>query len=510
MKHVLIDGNCLTLDDFINVTRFNYHVDLKDEAILKVNKSRELVDKFVEENKVVYGITTGFGKFSDVVITGEETKELQKNLIISHACGVGNPLDEEIVRGIMLLRANALVKGNSGVRLSIIYTLLKMINKEVHPIIPEKGSLGASGDLAPLAHMVLVMIGKGEAIYKGNKISGKEAMERAGIPIISLTSKEGLALINGTQVMTSIGALTIYDAMNLSKTADIAATLTFEALNGIVDAYDEKVHNIRPHSGQINTAKNLLNILENSKMITRQGEIRVQDAYSLRCIPQIHGASKDCFEYVKEKVEIEMNGATDNPLIFPEEEEVISGGNFHGQPMALIFDFLGIGIAELANLSERRLERLVNPSLSNGLPAFLVKNGGVNSGFMIVQYAAAALVSENKVLAHPASVDSIPSSANQEDHVSMGTIAARKAKDILDNTRKALAMEILGACQGIDLRGNKGLGLGSEIAFNIVRKKIPFLAEDRVMYEDINRCEDIIKTNEIVTKVEEKIGETLS
>lgn len=509
MRKVIIDGNSLTLEDFVKVARCRVEVGLSEEAIAKVNKARGLVDKFVEEDKVVYGITTGFGKFSDVVITGEETKTLQRNLIISHSCGVGNPLDEEIVRGVMLLRANALSKGYSGIRLSTLNTLIEMINKKVHPIIPEKGSLGSSGDLAPLSHMVLVMMGEGEAIYEGIKMSGKEAMEKAGIETVELTSKEGLALINGTQVMTSIGALTVYDSIILSKTADIAGALTMEALNGIVDAFDPKVHNIRPQEGQINTAKNVLRILNSSEMTTKQGEIRVQDAYSIRCMPQVHGASKDCIKYVKEKVEIELNSATDNPLIFVDEEEVISGGNFHGQPMALSFDFLGIGLAEIANISERRLERLVNPALSNGLPAFLVERGGVNSGFMIVQYSAASLVSENKILAHPASVDSIPSSANQEDHVSMGTIAARKAREIMENARKVLAMEILGACQAIDLRGKKELGKGTNIAYNIVRDNISYMEDDRVMYLDINKCEDILISEEIVVEVEKTIGELL-
>lgn len=506
MNTILLNGNNLTLDQFIDIVRYNKKVELNSKAIENVNKARDLVDRYVSENKVVYGITTGFGKFSDVVITGDETKKLQRNLIISHSCGVGNALDEEIVRGIMLLRANALSKGYSGIRLSTLNTLIEMLNKKVHPFIPEKGSLGASGDLAPLAHMVLVMLGEGEAFYKGIKMSGKDAMEQADIKPVELTSKEGLALINGTQVMTSIGALTIYDAINLSKTADIAAALTSEALNGITDAYDEKVHKVRQHQGQIDTGRNLLSILDGSNMTTKQGEQRVQDAYSLRCIPQIHGASKDCFKFIKEKVEIEMNAVTDNPLIFADEEEVISGGNFHGQPMALPFDFLGIGLAELANLSERRLERLVNPALSNGLPAFLVQNGGVNSGFMIVQYSAASLVSENKVLAHPASVDSIPSSANQEDHVSMGTIGARKAKEILGNVRKVLAMEILAACQGIDLRENKGLGKGTNEAYNVVREKISKLESDRVMNIDINKCEEIIKSNKIIENVEKNIG----
>ena len=509
MKKVVIDGNSLTLEEFVKVARSGVELGLSEEAIIKVNKARGLVDKFVEENKVVYGITTGFGKFSDVVITGEETKTLQRNLIISHSCGVGNPLDEEIVRGVMLLRANALAKGYSGIRLSTLNTLIEMINKKVHPIIPEKGSLGASGDLAPLSHMVLVMMGEGEAIYDGVRMSGKEAMEKAGIKAVELTSKEGLALINGTQVMTSIGALTVYDSIILSKTADIAGALTMEALNGIVDAFDPKVHNIRPQVGQINTAKNVLRILNNSEMTTRQGEMRVQDAYSIRCMPQVHGASKDCIKYVKEKVEIELNSATDNPLIFVDEEEVISGGNFHGQPMALSFDFLGIGLAEIANISERRLERLVNPSLSNGLPAFLVERGGVNSGFMIVQYSAASLVSENKILAHPASVDSIPSSANQEDHVSMGTIAARKAREIMENARKVLAMEILGACQAIDLRGKKELGKGTNVAYNIVRDNIDYMEDDIIMYRNINKCEDILISEKIVEEVEKTIGQLL-
>ncbi len=502
MEKIYINGNDLTLEEFIEVTRNGKKVLLTDDAVLKVERSRSLVDKIVESEKAIYGITTGFGKFSDVKISGEETKILQRNLITSHSCGVGEPLSEENVRGILLLRANALAKGFSGIRLSTLNVLLEMLNKGVHPVIPEKGSLGSSGDLAPLSHMVLVMLGEGEAIYKDQLLTGREAMEKANIETVELTGKEGLALINGTQVMTSIGAQVLYDAINLSKTADIAASLSIEALNGIVDAFDPRIHNARGQIGQIETAKNILKLVEDSQMTTRQGELRIQDAYSIRCLPQVHGASKDSFKYIREKIEIEMNAATDNPLIFVEEEDVISGGNFHGQPMAISFDFLGIAISELANISERRIERLVNPSLSNGLAAFLVKNGGLNSGFMIVQYSAASLVSENKILAHPASVDSIPSSANQEDHVSMGTIAARKAGQILDNARKVLAMEIFSACQAIDLRENKKMGKGTEIAYNIVRDKIEFLDEDKIMNIEINKCEDIIKSNRLVEEIE--------
>ncbi|MGL5439615.1 MAG: histidine ammonia-lyase [Filifactoraceae bacterium] len=506
MKSIVITGNSLTLEEMVAVCREGVNVKLSDEAKGKVLASRKIVDDFVNNEAVIYGITTGFGKFSNVSISKDEAKLLQKNLIVTHAVGAGDPFTEDIARGILLLRINNLSKGYSGVELKTIETMVDMLNKGVTPVIPEKGSLGSSGDLAPLSHMVLPMIGLGEACYKGERLLGAEAMKRAGIDTIELTSKEGLALINGTQAMTSVGALTTWDAIQLAKIADIVGALSVEAHYGITTAYDHKVHDVRPHRGQGDTARILLELLEGSKNTTKQGEIRVQDAYSLRCMPQVHGASKDAINYVKSKVEIEMNSVTDNPIIFPETLEGISGGNFHGQPMALSFDFLGIAIAELANISERRLERLVNPALSE-LPAFLVKNGGLNSGFMIVQYSAAALVSENKVLAHPASVDSIPSSANQEDHVSMGTIAARKAKEILGNARRVLAMELMGACQGVDLRGNKGLGKGTNVAYELTRNVCKKLEEDRPLYEDINACESILIDESLVKAVESVVGE---
>jgi len=505
LNRVCIDGNNLTLEDVINVSRNFYEVKIDNAAIKKIEDSRNLVEKFLEEEKIVYGVTTGFGELCNVFISKDKTETLQRNLIKSHACGVGNPLDIEIVRAIMLLRANSLAKGYSGIRLSTLNTLVEMINKKVHPIIPEKGSLGASGDLAPLAHMVLPMIGEGEAYYNGKIFSGKEAMKLAEIDTIDLAAKEGLALINGTQIMTAIAALSIYDSIELLKTSDIISCLTIQALNGIVEAYDEKVHNLRAHNGQRDCAYNLIKLLEGSKMTSHQGEIRVQDAYSLRCIPQVHGASKDAVNYIKKVIEIEINSATDNPLIFAEEEEAISAGNFHGQPIALSMDFLSIALSEIANISERRIERMVNPNLS-GLAPFLIEKSGLNSGFMLVQYSAASLVSENKVLSHPASVDSIPSSANQEDHVSMGTIAARKARAILNNVRKVLAMELLCACQAIDLRGKNGLSKGTEIVYNLVRNEIPKLTEDKVMYEYINKCESIIKSGIIVKEVEKTIG----
>ncbi|AVQ28336.1 histidine ammonia-lyase [Fusobacterium ulcerans] len=506
---LVIGDRRLTLEDLINVTRKGYKVEISEGAYKKVAEARELVDRYVKEKKVSYGITTGFGKFSDTVISEEQTGLLQKNLIMSHSCGVGNPIPVDMAKGIMLLRIVNLSKGHSGVRKIVLDTLVDMLNKDVTPFIPEKGSLGASGDLAPLSHMVLVMLGMGKAYVNGELLDGAEAMKKAGVPVLEeLSSKEGLALINGTQVMTSIGAHVTYDAINLMKHLDIAGALTMEALNGITCAFDHRVHEVRGHQGQIRTAENFRNILKESKCTTKQGEMRTQDPYTLRCIPQIHGASKDALEFVREKVEIEMDAVTDNPIIFCDTDDVISGGNFHGQPMALPFDFLGIAVSEMANVSERRIERLVNPHLNCGLPAFLVENGGVNSGFMIVQYSAASLVSENKVLAHPASVDSIPSSANQEDHVSMGTIAARKAGEILKNARKVIAMEILSACQGIDLKKvNKDLGLGTEKAYTAVRETVSYYDKDRVMNLDINAVEELIERNKIVENVEKVIGE---
>lgn len=505
MNKVIITGQDLTVEQIVSVCRENAALELSEESKKSVLESRQIVDDLIAEEQVVYGITTGFGKFSDVVISQDQCKELQRNLIITHAVGAGDPFSKDVSRGIMLLRINNLSKGFSGIRLETLQTMVDMLNKGVTAFIPQKGSLGASGDLAPLSHMVLPMIGLGMAEYQGELLPGAEAMKRAGIPLIELSAKEGLALNNGTQAMTSAGALALHDALTLLKVADITAALSFEAQYGVTDALDHRVHDVRPHAGQLTTAKNLLTLLEGSKNTTRQGQIRVQDAYSLRCCPQIHGASKDAVNYVKGRVEIEINSVTDNPLIFKEDKVAISGGNFHGQPMALSFDFLKIAESELANVSERRIERLVNPAYSE-LPAFLTPNGGVNSGFMIVQYSAAALVSENKVLAHPASVDSIPSSAGQEDHVSMGTIAARQAAEIGTNVRRVLAMELMVACQGIDMRGNKGLGKGTQAAYDIVRKGCARLEEDRELYGDINYCEDIITNGALVKAVEEAIG----
>ncbi|HTX73025.1 MAG TPA: histidine ammonia-lyase [Rectinemataceae bacterium] len=519
METVLIDGATLDIRKVALAARHGAPVELDADAERRMAASRAVVDRCVDEELVRYGITTGFGKFCDVVISKEENALLQRNLIMSHACGVGEPLPDEVVRAVALLRANALAVGNSGIRPSTVRALIDLLNTGVVPIIPEKGSLGASGDLAPLSHLVLVLLGMGEARYRGRRMAGAEALAAAGLKPIALAAKEGLALINGTQVMTAIGALACFDAQELMRTADLAAALTAQALGGIVDAYDPRIHALRRQPGQIACASDLRSLLDGSRLTTRQGELRVQDAYALRCVPQIHGASRDALDYVSHIVQNELCAVTDNPIIFPARDgsssgelgDIISGGNFHGQPLALVMDFLGIALAELADVSERRIERLVNPSLSNGLPAFLAPNGGLNSGFMITQYVAAALVSENKILAHPASVDSIPSSANQEDHVSMGTIAARKARSILDNLRQVLAIEILAACQAIDLgaqagrAGPEGLSPPTAAAYRLVRSAVPSLGPDRVMYTDMEAVRALVAEGSLLRAIDDVI-----
>ncbi|WP_029099281.1 histidine ammonia-lyase [Brevibacillus thermoruber] len=493
---IFLDGDHLSIDQVTAIARCGAVIRLTPEAAEQVRRSRALVDRMVRERRVVYGITTGFGKFSDVVIPAGDIRRLQENLIVSHACGMGEPYPTEVVRAIMALRINALAKGYSGIREETLQLLIEMCNRGVHPVIPQQGSLGASGDLAPLAHMVLVMLGKGEAEFRGKRLSGAEALHAAGLAPIRLEAKEGLALINGTQAMTALLAIALHDARILMESAEVIAAMTVEALRGIPKAFDPQLHLTRPHPGQQESARRLLAHLHGSERTTAPGELRVQDPYSLRCIPQVHGATRDALEYVWAAVTRECNSATDNPILFPDTGEVISGGNFHGQPMALAADFLAIAMAELANISERRTERLVNPQLS-GLPGFLTEHGGLHSGFMITQYTAASIVSENKVLCHPASVDSIPSSANQEDHVSMGTTAARKLRAVVANTARVLAIEYLAAAQAIEF-GSGRLGDGTQRAYEHIRRAIPRLTEDREMHTDMAKAEELIRSGVLV------------
>jgi len=528
MNEIKISQNPISLDELECIARKKTKIYLSEQSKKGIYKSRGLVEKWVDEEKVIYGITTGFGAMSGISISKGDTGQLQKNLLMSHACGVGMPLDIEIVRSIIALRVKDFALGHTSIKLETVEALITLLNNDVIPVVPEKGSVGASGDLVPLAHIALVLIGMGEAWVNGKRIPGLEALKSCGLSPLDLGSAEGLSLINGTQAMTGIAVLNIQDAVRLAKLVDIAAAMSTEVLMGsrtefdsriqmirphpgqVVmgsrTEFDSRIQMIRPHPGQVASALNMEKITRNSEIISSHEDCsRVQDAYSMRCSPQVHGASKDAISYAKNAVEIEINSSTCNPLIFPEDKEFLLGGNFHGQPIALAMDFLGIGVSEIANISERRVERLVNPQLS-GHPAFLVKDGGLNSGFMIAQYAAAALVSENKVLAHPASVDSIPTSANKEDHVSMGTIAARKAREIIKNVEAVIAVELLCGAQAMDLFTKKGSGEGTQEAYKTIREHINHLDKDRYMADDIEKMRTLMKNDGIINAVEKKVG----
>ncbi len=514
MTPILLDGQNLTIDQVIAVAYGRPgapRVELSAEAEARVNRAARAVEQLLERGEVAYGITTGFGAFKDRIIPPEQVAELQHNIVMSHAVGVGRPFDVPTTRAIMLIRANTLARGFSGIRLVTLQLLLDMLNAGVHPIIPEKGSLGASGDLAPLAHMSLVLIGEGEAEYQGQRLPGAEALRRAGLGPAILAAKEGLALTNGTAVMCALGALESYRTRRLSRVADIAGCLSLEALHGTVLAFDDRIHQLRPYPRQLNCANYLRAVLAGSDFTRHHDPTNVQDAYTLRCIPQVHGAVRDAIAYAWWVIEIELNSVTDNPLIFideaTEEITVLSGGNFHGEPLAIAMDYLGMAIAEMGNISERRIMRLTDEaSNAQTLPAFLTEHGGLNSGFMITQYTAAALATENKVLAHPASVDTIPTSANVEDHVSMGVTAALQTRQIVDNVEYILAIELMAAAQGIDFRKKKlgetaKLGRGTQPAYNLIRERAPFLERDAVMYPFIEAIRQLVANGQIVLAV---------
>lgn len=507
MKTISLGFDGMTLDNLVAIARDGVRVKLTKGSEKRLHQTRQLVEKWIEDEKTIYGITTGFGALSDVAISKKDTRKLQDNILMSHAAGVGNPLDEQSVRAIMALRIKDLARGHSGVCLETVEHLVALLNWGVSPVIPEKGSVGASGVLAPLAHLALVLVGLGQAIYKGQRMSGRQVLSKCGLKPIQLEAGEGLALVNGTQVMTAIGGLALYDAVNLSKMTDIAAAMSLEVLMGSRTEFDERIHQIRPHPGQADAADNMERLVQNSEIITSHKDCsRIQDAYTLRCSPQVHGATKDAISYCRKVIETEMNSSTNNPLIFAADQGFLLGGNFHGQPVALALDFLSMAVAELANISERRIERLVNPMLS-GLPAFLVDDGGLNSGFMIAQYTAAALVSENKVLCHPASVDSIPTSANKEDHVSMGTISSRQSRDVISNTADVIAIELLCGAQALDLFTNLKPGQGTLAAYQVIRKTIPHLASDRILSSDIAAMKELMQSGKILAAVEKKVGE---
>ncbi|MBS3906016.1 MAG: histidine ammonia-lyase [Syntrophaceae bacterium] len=506
MKVITLDGKHLTLEKVLEVAEGKARVKISSSVNKKMKRSRDFVEEALEQGEKIYGVTTGFGLLSDQLINLSQIEALQRNLIRSHCVGVGPYFDEKTTRAIMLLRANVLAMGYSGTRMEVLKTLVEMINRGVHPRIPEQGSVGASGDLAPLAHLASVLMGEGEALFHGKVMSGRKAMEKAGIPILTLKAKEGLSLINGTQVMTAVGILSLLRAERLCKMADIVGACTLDALEGTLSAFDPDIQKVRPFPGHLAVSKNFQKLCRKSEIEeSHKFCSKIQDAYSVRCIPQVHGAVRDGLSFVRKILEIEVNSATDNPLIFADQGKILNCGNFHGEPVAFAMDLLGIIISELGSISERRIEKLINPALS-GLPAFLTAEGGLHSGLMMVQVSAAALASENKILAHPASVDSIPTSADKEDHVSMGTIAARKGRDIVTNVEHILAMELLCATQGLEFLLPLRPGIGVQEAYRVVREKVPAIKGDRRFSTDIKRIQHLIESGEVLKKVERVVG----
>ena len=504
-RTILLNGEDLTLADVWDASLGGVSAEITESAKIRMRAARELVDSIRGEH--TYGVNTGFGRFVSTQIPEEKAGELQLRLLRSHACGVGEPYPDEVVRGAMLLRANTLAKGFSGARVDTVELLIECFNRGVLPVVPARGSVGASGDLAPLAHLALPLVGEGEAMVEGRRLDGAEALRTVGLAPLRLASKEGLSLVNGTQFMTSMAALGVVRARRLAATADLACALSLEALQGSRTSFMPAVHRARPLKGQRDAAANVWRLLDGSAIIeSHRWCDKVQDAYALRCAPQVHGACRDLLDYVEATVTVELNAATDNPLVLLEESEIVSAGNFHGQPLAFALDGLAIGVAELASISERRTERLVNPSLSEGLPPFLVEEGGLNSGFMIPQYVAAALVSENKVLAHPASVDSIPTSAGQEDHVSMGNAAGLKALRVLDNAERTLAIELLAGAQAIEFLAPLRPGAGVCAVHDVIRSLSDRLVEDRSLSADIERVAAAIRSGAVLAAAQNEIG----
>ena len=495
---VELNGQALTLQQIFDVATGRENVSLADPARERVDAARRVVEQIVNEGRTVYGVNTGFGKLSDVSIEKNELQQLQLNLVRSHACGLGNPLSEPEARAILLLRANVLAAGFSGARPLVIETLIAMLEHGLTPVIPEKGSVGASGDLAPLAHLALAAIGEGEVFYQNERLPSAEAFDRAKVSALQLEVKEGLALLNGTQAMGAVGGLALFRAERIARLADVAGAMTLEALRGTPVAFDERIHAVRPHHGQAQVAEHLRELLRDSEI--RQSHIendpRVQDAYSLRCMPQVHGAVRDALAHARNVVEIESGSATDNPLVFASTGEVLSGGNFHGAPLALVFDYAAVAVTDLMSITERRIDRLVNPDSNEDLPPFLTEQPGISSGFMMLQVTAAALLNEARVLAHPASIDNVPTDGGKEDHVSMGMTSAAKLRGIVDLAEFATAIELFTAAQALEFRAPLTPGRGVKAAYDIVRKLVPPVSSDRAMSSDIESIVAAIRRDE--------------
>lgn len=498
---ILIDGDTLKLEEILQVSRNEALVELAPSAAARVRASRELVDRVAAGDTPSYGINTGFGTLAEVRIDKKDLRELQRNLILSHAAGVGTPLPHGEARALLLLRCNVLAKGYSGIRPETLTLALEMLNRDVVPVVPERGSVGASGDLAPLAHLALVFIGEGEAFFQGQRMPARQALERAGLQPVVLEAKEGLALVNGTQAMCAVGTHLQLRAEMLANVADIAGSMTLEGLLGSHKPFISEIHDVRPHQGQKDCAAHLRRILAGSELVeTHVNCSKVQDPYSLRCMPQVHGAAREGLRFARGVLEVEVNSATDNPLVFVESGRIVSGGNFHGQPISLAMDVVAMALTQLASISERRVEQLVNPSLSN-LPPFLARNSGLNSGFMIAQVTSAALVAESRILSHPASVDSIPSSAGREDHVSMGMTAALKGRQVAEHARSCLAIEVLVAAQALDFRLPGKPGKGALAAWELVRSRVPAMDKDRELHKDIAAVSELIDSGALVDAV---------
>jgi histidine ammonia-lyase len=497
-RRLLLDGETLSLEEIREVSRGNFHVALAPEALARVERARALVDRIAAGEAAAYGINTGFGTLAEVRIDRKDLRTLQRNLLLSHAAGVGTPLPVPEARALLLLRCNVLARGHSGIRPRTLQLALDMLNRGVIPVVPERGSVGASGDLAPLAHLALVLIGEGEAFVGNERLPGRAALDRVGLEPVVLEAKEGLALVNGTQAMCAVGALALLRGEALAETADLAGAMTLEGLLGSHRPFLAPIHAARPHPGQIAVAAHLRSLLRDSEIVESHADCsKVQDPYSLRCMPQVHGAVRDGLDHARRVLSIEVNSATDNPLVFPDEDLIVSGGNFHGQPVSLALDVLAIACTQLSSISERRVEQLVNPALS-GLPPFLAKNSGLNSGFMIAQVTSAALVAESRILSHPASVDSIPSSAGREDHVSMGMTAALKARQVVDFARTCLAVEVLVAAQALDYRRPLRAGRGVAAAHARVREVVPSMEEDREIHRDIEAVSALIDSGALL------------
>ena len=503
---VLIDGEHLTIEDVVHVARHHDKIEVPEEVMDKVRENRAIVDKKVKEGAVMYGVTTGIGELSEVVLTPEQTREFQKYLIYSHAAGCGDPVPIDAVRASILSRINVLCNGRSGLRPIVVQTLVEMLNRGVTPVMCQRGSVGACGDLSPMAQMALVPMGEGEAFYEGKRMSGGEAMEKAGIPIIRYEARDGLATINGSNVITGMGCLQVYDAERWIKISEIAAAMTLNALNANMLAYDERIHRARGYHGAIICAENIRRIVQGSDFLMEKGK-KVQDAYSLRSTPQVVGAVKDTLQFSRNMFLTELNGVGDNPIFFPDDGgTVITGANFQGTPLAFALEFLGTAITTLTALSERRTNRLLNPNLSMGLPAFLTKGAGMFAGLMLTQYTAGMLVSENRVLSHPAATGSIPAAADQEDFVSMGMTTAIKTRQILDNANSVIAIELMAAAQALDFRTSWKHGPGVQAACDTIRNYVDHLEEDRPLFDDINNLTTVVKSGEILEKVEKAVG----